>query len=72
MPDADEIIRVETKDGGSYRLRTPARGAGLARLLLERAIADAAAEGLKIAPYCSYAATVMERRPDWRAMIALA
>lgn len=42
-----------------------ARGRGLARILVERAVADAAAKGVKVAPECSYAARLFDERPDW-------
>ena len=42
-----------------------ARGQGLAERLIRRAVADARAEGLKIAPLCSYAAAQFARHPDW-------
>ena len=38
--------------------------------LVERAVADAAAQGRKVAPQCSYAARVFDDRPDWRLLRA--
>ena len=47
-----------------------ARGKGLALALVERAVADAAAQRRKVAPQCSYAARVFDDRPDWRLLRA--
>lgn len=42
-----------------------ARGRGLARILVERAVSDAAAKGVKIVPECSYAAKLFDERAEW-------
>lgn len=47
-----------------------ARGRGLARILVERAVADAAAKGLKVVPECSYAERLFRERADWAALKA--
>jgi len=44
------------------------RGVGLA--LLERALADARAEGVLIDPQCSFVRAQMARRPEWSACLA--
>ena len=42
----------------------PARGGKIAEQLVERAVADALANNLKIIPQCPYVAKLFERRPD--------
>jgi predicted GNAT family acetyltransferase len=41
------------------------RNQGLALLLIERAVADARAEGFRIHPACSYAEAQFRRHPQW-------
>ncbi|MDB5560978.1 MAG: N-acetyltransferase [Hyphomicrobiales bacterium] len=41
------------------------RGANIALKLVERGIADARAEGIKIVPRCSYVAAQFLRHPEW-------
>lgn len=41
------------------------RGQGLAALLVERLVADARAEGLRIRPACSYVEAQRRRHPEW-------
>jgi len=41
------------------------RGMGAAKALVERLIADARAEGFKIAPLCPFVKAQLERNPDW-------
>lgn len=45
-----------------------ARGRGLARALVERAVADAASRGRKVVPECSYAARLFDEHADWAAL----
>lgn len=40
------------------------RGRGLAGLLIERALADARAQGLSVAPSCSYVSAYIRDHPD--------
>lgn len=47
-----------------------ARGRGLARLLVERAVADAKEKGVKVAPECSYAERLFGERPEWSTLRA--
>lgn len=47
-----------------------ARGREVALRLVERAVADAKARGLRIAPECAYVARVFERRKDLAALRA--
>ncbi|MBY0423166.1 MAG: N-acetyltransferase [Parvularculaceae bacterium] len=47
-----------------------ARGRGLARQLVERAVADAREKGVKVAPECSYAARLFSERADWASLRA--
>lgn len=47
-----------------------ARGGKVALRLVERAVADAKARGLKITPLCSYVARVFERRAEWASLRA--
>ena len=42
-----------------------ARGSGVAERMVLRAVGDARAEGLKIAPLCSYVAAQFARHPEW-------
>jgi predicted GNAT family acetyltransferase len=44
------------------------RGIGLA--LVARAVEDAQAEGLKIAPHCSFVRVHLQRNRDWRNLVA--
>ena len=64
-----ELDYETTEAGAMAIMRTysppAARGRGLARLLLERAVQDAAARGVKVAPECSYAARLFDERGDW-------
>ena len=41
------------------------RGRRVALRLMERSIADARREGLRIRPICSYAVAQFRRHPDW-------
>jgi predicted GNAT family acetyltransferase len=41
------------------------RGRGIAELLVNRAIADARSEGIKVMPLCSYVAAQFRRHPEW-------
>ncbi len=46
------------------------RGHGIAQRLVERGIADARAEGLKIVPLCSYVAVQFRRHKEWADLLA--
>ena len=41
------------------------RGQGIAGMLVERLVADARINNLKIVPACSYVRTAFERHPEW-------
>lgn len=41
------------------------RGQNIALLLMQRAIADARAEGTRILPVCSYVVAQFRRHPEW-------
>jgi predicted GNAT family acetyltransferase len=41
------------------------RGNNIAFRMIERGIADARAEGIKVKPECSYAVAQFRRHPDW-------
>jgi predicted GNAT family acetyltransferase len=43
-----------------------ARGGGVAKALVERAVADAKASGRKVDPVCPYVDRVFSRHPEWR------
>ena len=45
-------------------------GRGIAARLVERAVADARAEGRKVVPSCSYVAAQFQRHPDWADLLA--
>lgn len=40
-------------------------GRGIAARLVEALVADAAAQGFRIVPDCSYVAAAFERHPEW-------
>ena len=46
------------------------RGRGVAAVLVERALAFARAEGLKVDPVCSYVQDYLRRHPEHRALVA--
>lgn len=46
------------------------RGRNVAMSLIERGIADARREGLKIVPQCSYAVVQFQRHPNWADLLA--
>ncbi|HVW92301.1 MAG TPA: GNAT family N-acetyltransferase [Devosia sp.] len=46
------------------------RSKGIARLLVDRMIEDARAEGTKIVPLCSYVVAQFARHPEWRDLLA--
>jgi uncharacterized protein len=46
------------------------RGRNIAARLMDRAIADARHDGLKITPECSYAVVQFRRHPDWADLLA--
>lgn len=46
------------------------RGNNLAFRLMERTIADARRDGIKIQPVCSYAVAQFQRHPDWADLLA--
>ncbi|MFT5587649.1 MAG: putative GNAT family acetyltransferase [Cognaticolwellia sp.] len=41
------------------------RGQGIARLLVERLVADAQQAGVQIKPRCSYVSAQFAKNPDW-------
>ncbi|MBI4923833.1 MAG: N-acetyltransferase [Devosia nanyangense] len=46
------------------------RGRDIAFRLIERGIADARRDGIKIKPECSYAVAQFRRHPDWADLLA--
>ena len=46
------------------------RNAGLALKLVERGIADARADGVKIVPLCSYVIAQFRHHPEWADLLA--
>jgi uncharacterized protein len=46
------------------------RGTGIAKAMVERLVADARAEGLKIVPTCTYVQAQFARHPDWVDVLA--
>lgn len=46
------------------------RGQGIAEALMQAAITDARADGLRIRPLCSYAVLQFRRHPEWRDLLA--
>ncbi|HWA20675.1 MAG TPA: GNAT family N-acetyltransferase [Devosia sp.] len=64
-----------TGDGGTIVIDhtyTPPefRGRNIAAMLMDRAIADARRDGLRIQPECSYAVVQFRRHPEWRDLLA--
>lgn len=48
------------------------RGTGAAGALVERLIADARAEGLRIMPYCPYVRAQYAKHPEWQDVMTVA
>lgn len=46
------------------------RGQNIAALLMQRTIADARRDGVRIQPICSYAVAQFRRHPDWADLLA--
>jgi uncharacterized protein len=46
------------------------RGTGIAKAMVERLVADARAEGVRIVPTCSYVLAQFQRHPDWADVLA--
>jgi len=46
------------------------RGQNIAALLMNRSIADARRDGVKIRPVCSYAVAQFRRHPEWADLLA--
>ncbi len=46
------------------------RGQNIAFKMIERGIADARREGVKVKPECSYAVAQFRRHPDWADLLA--
>lgn len=46
------------------------RGMGAARVLVERRVADARAEGFEIMPLCPFVNAERRKHPDWREVFA--
>jgi uncharacterized protein len=46
------------------------RGTGIAKALVERMVADARAEGIRIVPTCTYVQAQFARHPDWSDVLA--
>ena len=46
------------------------RGNNIAFKLIERSVADARRDGVKIKPECSYAVVQFRRHPDWADLLA--
>jgi uncharacterized protein len=46
------------------------RGTGIAKALVERLVADARAEGIKIIPTCTYIQAQFARNTDWADVLA--
>ena len=46
------------------------RGTGIAKAMVERLVADARADGVRILPTCSYVKAQFARHPDWADVLA--
>ncbi len=42
------------------------RGAGIGKLLVERAVTDARERGVRIVPLCPFAKAQIEKHPEWQ------
>lgn len=71
VPGSDAIGRLTWVERGGTRIADhtlvpPEIGnRGVAGKLVERMVADARAEGFKIAPQCSYVVVAFKRHPEW-------
>jgi len=71
LPDGDEAeltyaLRAPDIMAADHTLVPPQwRGDGLALKLVERLVADARTEHLRILPLCSYVAAQFRRHPEW-------
>lgn len=45
------------------------RGLGIGKRLVEAAVQDARAEGLKIIPLCPFAKAALDKTPDWHDVV---
>ena len=76
LPDQTEAEMTFRKLGGDviaidHTFVPPQfRGASLASKLVERGIADARQNGLKVKPVCSYVVAQFRRHPDWSDLLA--
>ena len=44
-------------------------GRGVGKALVERAVMDARAEGIKIIPLCPFAKATLEKHPEWQDVV---
>ena len=44
-------------------------GRGVGKALVERAVIDARAEGIKIIPLCPFAKATLEKHPEWQDVV---
>lgn len=71
VPGSDLVSRLTYVDHGGQRraehtLVPPELGGrGIAARLVERLVEDARADGVRIAPLCSYVAAAFRRHPEW-------
>ncbi len=65
------VVRTpEIRDFNHTFVPNAFRGSGIAAKLMNRAIADARAEGFRIIPTCSYVAAQFRRHRDWSDLLA--
>ena len=71
MPDGEEAELIFVDSGPGHVIIDHSwvpprhRGKGVARKLVEKAVADARAAGLEITPLCRYVAAEFRRHPHW-------
>jgi len=71
LPDGEEAELTFVDGGPSHVIVDHSwvpprhRGQGVALKLVEKAVADARAAGLKITPLCRYVAAEFRRHPQW-------
>ena len=76
VPDSDLVSRLTFVDRDGLRfaehtLVPPELGGrGIAARLVDRLIADARADGVRIVPDCSYVAAAFQRHPEWSDVLA--
>jgi predicted GNAT family acetyltransferase len=68
------MVEYETRPGAIVLTHTEVPpelgGRGIAQALVKTALDHARAQGLKVVPLCSYAASYIERHPEYRDLVS--